>query len=200
VVDAIDDRFSFRRERGQHQRRASPQIAGNHLRAGERGGAGDNRLPSFDTDVSAHTGEFEGVHEAVLENRFGDEGDPLGLSHQRHELRLEIGGETGVFFGGDVDAFEHAAPPYAELAGRGLGDLHAGLKKLRDQSAQVVGHAAGYQQIAARESAGNEKRPGFDPVGDHRVRSAAQGAHSFDVNHARSRAFDPRAHGDEQFG
>ena len=63
----------------------------------------------MDGDVRAHAVELADVHEAVLEDVFGDGAGAFGLGHQGHELGLHVRGETGVFFGIHVGCDESAA-------------------------------------------------------------------------------------------
>ena len=86
-------------------------------------GAGDDGLTAFDADVGAHARQLLGVHEAILENGFGDEGDALGLGHQGHELGLQIGGEAGVFLGGDVDGAQSSCRRHGRGRGRAPGSV-----------------------------------------------------------------------------
>ena len=50
----------------------------------------------------------ERVHEAVLEDLLGDQRDALGLRHQGHVLRLQVGGEAGILLGGHVHGAQRA--------------------------------------------------------------------------------------------
>ena len=53
------------------------------------------RRGAVDVDPRAHAGQFRHVHEAVLEDPLGDHRRPVGHAHQRHELGLQVGRETG---------------------------------------------------------------------------------------------------------
>src|SRR5579871_2471493 len=106
VIDAIDDGFTVRGEAREHQRSACPEVARDHLGTGESGRPLDDRLPPFDADIGAHARQFLRMHEAILEDRFRDEGDAFGLGHERHELRLKVGREAGMLFRLHVDALE----------------------------------------------------------------------------------------------
>ena len=92
------------------------------LRAADGGGA------ALHGDVRAHADEFLHVHEAVLEDVFGDGGGAFGLGGEGHELRLHVGGEAGVLFGGDVGGLERAAGADADVV---LADVDADAALLR---------------------------------------------------------------------
>ena len=66
-------------------------------------------------DVRAHAVELLHVHEAVLEDVFGDGGGAFGLGGEGHELGLHVGGEAGVLLGGDVGGLEVAAGADADV-------------------------------------------------------------------------------------
>ena len=53
--------------------------------------------------MGAEPGQLLHVHEAVFEDRLGDPRSALGLGHQGHELRLQIGRKAGEGRGLDID-------------------------------------------------------------------------------------------------
>src|SRR6202140_2683811 len=65
VVDAIDDRLSFRDQSGDDEARGCAQIGRHDRGAGERAHALDDRRIAFDLDVGAETLQFLHVHNAV---------------------------------------------------------------------------------------------------------------------------------------
>src|SRR6516164_816792 len=69
MVDAIDDRFPFRREARDDQRNRGAQVGRHHRRAAQALDAPDNRRVAFELDASAETRELLNVHETVLEDR-----------------------------------------------------------------------------------------------------------------------------------
>ena len=73
--------------------------------------AGHRRLLPVETDVGAEPRELLHVHEAVLEDRLADLRLAVGPRHQRHELRLQVGGEAGERLGRDIDRPEPRAVP-----------------------------------------------------------------------------------------
>ena len=76
----------------------------------QRSLAADDGAAAFDLDVRAHADQFLRVHEAVLENVFGDDRGAFGLRRQRHELRLHVGGEAGILLGGHVGGVNGLSP------------------------------------------------------------------------------------------
>ena len=146
-------------------------------------------LPSM-PDVGAHAGQFLGVHEAVFENRLDDDGDAFGLGHQRHVLRLQVGGEAGIFLGGHIHGAQAAGAAHAQGGGVRLCHLRAGLLQLGHERAHVLGHAAGHRDVAAGDGAGDQKRAGLDAVGDDGVLGAVQLLDALDADGGSARAFD----------
>ena len=65
-------------------------------------------MVAFEQHVGAHPKKFGHVHEAVLENGFGDVRLAFGLRHHRQELSLHVGGKAGILLGGEVDGTELA--------------------------------------------------------------------------------------------
>ncbi len=113
------------------------------------------------------------MHEAVLEDVFGDGGGAFGLGGERHELGLHVGGEAGVLFGGDVGGLERAAAADADVFLAGL-DADAALFELGDERAEVGGVAAVDVEVAAGDGAGHEEGAGLDAVGVDAMARAVQ--------------------------
>ena len=59
----------------------------------------DGRRAAFDADVGTHADEFLDMHEAVLEDVFGDLRRAFALGGEGHILRLHIGREAWIFLG-----------------------------------------------------------------------------------------------------
>jgi hypothetical protein len=57
---------------------------------------GDHRVTGVDADVGAEADQFDGVHEAVFENRFANHRRSLGDAVDGHELRLHVGRECRI--------------------------------------------------------------------------------------------------------
>ena len=58
-------------------------------------------LPASDVNISPKR-DNSGMHESVFKNRFRDGRCAAGQGHQRHELRLQIGGEARVRIGCNI--------------------------------------------------------------------------------------------------
>src|SRR6267378_1779262 len=86
VIDAIDD--------GQARRCA--QIRRHDGSALQPLDAFHHRRVALDRDLGAQPLQFQSVHEAVLEDGLGDSRVAAGDGGERHELSLQVGGETGV--------------------------------------------------------------------------------------------------------
>ena len=80
MIDAIDDGFSIGYQRGENEGGGGTQITGQDGGGAEGSLAADYGAAAFDFDVRAHADQFLGVHEAVLEDVFRDDGCALGLS------------------------------------------------------------------------------------------------------------------------
>ena len=162
-------------------------------------GAADGGGAALHGDVGAHAVEFLHVHEAVLEDVFGDGGGAFGLGGEGHVLGLHVGGEAGVFFSGDVGGLERAAGADADVVFADL-DADAALFKLGDECAEVGGVAAVDVEVAAGDGAGDEEGAGLDAVGIDAVACAVEFGDALYFDGGGAGAFDLCAHGDEQGG
>ena len=149
--------------------------------------SGHDRLAALQPDVGAHARQFLGVHEAVFEDRFGDDGDPLGLRHQRHVLRLQIGGEAGMLLGGDVDAAQLRRRTRTRSVPGAGSSLHAGLLQLGDQRAQMFRLAAGDRRSPRVIAPAIRKVPASMRSGIIGVLGAVQLVDALDANRRRCR-------------
>jgi hypothetical protein len=68
-------------------------------------------------DIRAHADQLAHVHEAILEDVLFHRGGAFGLGGQGHVLRLHVGGEAGVFFGGDIVGLQIAFAAHAQRIG-----------------------------------------------------------------------------------
>ena len=138
VIDAINDGLAIGNKSSEYQRSRGTQIAGEYGGSGKRGLAANNRAASFDLDVRSHAHEFLRMHEAILENVFGDDRGAFGLSSQRHVLRLHIGGEARIFFGRDIGGFKSTGSDHANgvvIAN----EFHSDFFQLVQQRGNVLG-------------------------------------------------------------
>ena len=108
MVDVADLGLAVGDERGDHERRAAAQVGAAHRRTRELRHAAHERVMTLDADVGAHAADLVGEHEAVLEHVLGDDAVALGDRHERHELRLHVGGKAGVWQRLHVDRREPA--------------------------------------------------------------------------------------------
>ena len=113
------------------------------------------------------------MHESVLENILGDDGCAFGLREQGHELRLAVGGEAGMLFGGHVGGGERVVAHDADGIGGGA-SFDADFVKLAEEGAEMRGIAPGDVEIASGHGASDDERAGFDAVGNDAVLGAFQ--------------------------
>ena len=134
------------------------------------------------------------VQETIFKNSFVDDGSAFGLRGQRHILRLHVGGEAGILFGGDVggDKFSYAVD--AQLSRTSLLNRHARFAQFADNRAEMQRLAIGERDIAVGDSASDEKCAGFDAVGNHGVFGAVQRRNALNAQSGSLVAFDYRAH------
>src|SRR5262249_19004624 len=106
VIDAVDHGLALGRERGDDERNRRAQGGRHHGRALEALDAFDGRGLALDMDARAEPRQLLHVHEAAFENGLGDARGAARARHQRHQLRLQVGGETRKRLGRDFDRFE----------------------------------------------------------------------------------------------
>jgi len=112
------------------------------------------------------------------ENRLGDVRGALGTGHQRHQLRLQVGGETR---NGAVETVTGLMPAPLRATRDALvvdRDHRAGLRQHIERRLQEFGPRAGELDIAARHRHRHRIGAGLDAVRQHRVPCAVQLAHA----------------------
>ena len=134
------------------------------------------------------------MHEAVLENGLGDARGAAGARHQRHQLRLQVGGKAGERRGRHRDGREARAVARDADALVGRRDDGAGLRQHVERGLQQFGARVLQQHVAAGHRHGTSIGAGFDTVGQHRVTRAVQAAHALDHDARRAGAGNFRAH------
>src|SRR5208283_787954 len=153
VVDAVKNGFSVGDEGGEDERGAGAEVGAHDGGGLQFAGAADGGGAALHGDGGSHAVEFLDVHEAVLEDVFGDGGCAVGLRGEGHELGLHVGGEAGELLGGDVGGLERAAAADADVF---LADLEADAAgfELGDECAEVGGVAAIDVEVAASDGPG----------------------------------------------
>ena len=110
VVNAFNAGFAVGDERGNHQTGRRAQIGGHDGGAGKLRHAVNHGGACVHADACAHAREFADVHEAVFKNGFCHGARARCHAVERHELRLHVGGKTGIFTGAEtLRAQRHAA-------------------------------------------------------------------------------------------
>ena len=137
------------------------------------------------------------MHEAVLKDIFGDDRGAFGLRRQRQVLRLAIGRESGMLFGGHVSCGERVVAHDTDRVG---GDFRfdSNFVKLAEQGVEMTGVASDDVEIASGHGAGDDERAGFDAVWNDAVFGAFQFADALYANGGRARAFNFGSHFIEQ--
>ena len=199
VVDAVDDGFAVGDQGGEDEGGGGAQVAGEHGGGAELSFAADHGAVALDFNVRTHADQFLSVHEAVLENIFGDDRRAFGLRGQRHELGLHVGGKSGKFFGGHIRGGEGIVAHHAHGVGGRLG-LDSDFLEFAEDRAEVSGIASGDVEVAAGHGSGDKKCAGFDAVGNDAVLRAFQFAHAFHADGCSAGAFNLRSHFVEQGG
>lgn len=149
VIDAADRRLTFGHKTGDDQRHGGAKVRRHDRRALQPLDAAHHGLACMDGDVRAQARQFRRVHEAVLEDVLVDDAFALGRRHQRHELRLQVGGEARIDLGRDVDRLQ----PLRRVATHDQAvlrrfDLDARLDHLVGQGGDQVGAALGQAHLA----------------------------------------------------
>ena len=102
---------------------------------------------------------------------------PSATRHQRHELRLHVGGEAGIGLGHHIGAV-HA--PFSRRTRRPrrrlLDDLHAGLAQRRTAAPRWSSRPPTSSTSPAGDGGGHGVGAGLDPVGDDAWLAAVQRA------------------------
>ncbi len=134
---------------------------------------------AFDFDVGAEAHELLHVHHAILEDRLGDDRRAFRPSRQRHELRLHVGGEAGVWSGAQTDA---AALPVrvTRMTSPSTATSAPASRSLVITASSDSGSVPRTAALAAGRGNGREIRPRLDAVGHDGVRRAVQFLYALD--------------------
>src|SRR5450830_638909 len=193
VVDALDHGFPLGHQPGDHQAGGGPQIGRHHRGAVELRHAFDYRRVSGDLDVGAHALQLERVHEAVLENGFGQYRRAARDAVERHELRLHIGRERRVRRSAQIDA--QGRTVHLEDYGVILrSDLRAGLAQLFHHRFEYARTGVPEPHRSSGRGGGHEEGAGLYAVGHDAVLGARERAHALDGNRVAAGALDVRPH------
>ncbi len=154
---------------------------------------------AVDIDTRAHALQLADMHKAVFKDIFADDTAPCRQSHQRHELRLHIGGKPGVRACTNVNGqnFTRPAHPYSI---RFDVHLHPGVLQVGKQGLLMIGAQAFNPHIAAGHGGGNQESPCLDAIGHDFVAHGPEFGDAFDLESFTARPFDARPHGDQRFG
>src|SRR6267142_1981104 len=144
VVNAVDDGFAVGDQGGEDQAGAGSEVGGLHGGAGKLGGAADYGAAAVNGNVGTHADHFAGMEVAVLEDSFGDDGSSFGLRGEGHVLGLHVGGEAGIFLGGDVGGDKCFCRPDTERRFIKNVGMDSRLLQLGNDRAEMIGGAVGY--------------------------------------------------------
>ena len=117
VIDVVEHGRPPGTERGDHESRAGSDVGHADGGAVQHTGAGDDGTAALHVDVRAKLAELRDVLEAVFEDGFGDHAASVRLRHQADEGRLQVGWESGMRPGGDVDRLQAAVALDPEAVG-----------------------------------------------------------------------------------
>ena len=129
MLAAVHDRLALGDQAGEHERGAGPHVGGGHRRTREPLHPADDRVPALGADVGAHPHELVDELEAAVVDVLGRDRAALRHRHERHRDRHEVGGETGMRKGRDVDRAQPADRSGPQPVG-GLRHAHAHLAQL----------------------------------------------------------------------
>src|SRR5437899_5740924 len=181
VVDAIDAGLTLCDETCDDEARRGTQVGRHDGRALQlRNAAHDSRV-SRDLDVGAETLHFQGMHETVLENGFGDRGSTLGDCVEHHQLCLHVGRKSRIRSGPDVDRL---GPPRHGEGNRfapGL-QLSARLSKFFEYRLEGSGIRAAQGDAPSRRRGCGKEGSGLDAIGHDAVRRPVQPFYSLERN------------------
>ena len=194
VIDAIDDGFTGSDKSREDETSAGAEVGGLDDGAGEGRGATNDGAAAVDGDMRTHAHHFAGVEETVLKNSFGDDGGSVGLRGEGHVLGLHVGGEAGVFLGGDVGGDEFVAVVNADGGMVTNVDGNADGLQLGDDGAEVGGIAVGDGDVAIGDGSSDEERASLDAIGNDGVGGAVELFDAVNLQSGGVVAFDVRAH------
>ena len=150
-------------------------------------------------DVRAEAVHFLHMHEAVFKNGFGHARSALRNGIHRHELRLHVGGKTGIFGGAQIDWLRTAVHFRANPVFTGF-NLHAHFAQFVQRGVHDARVNVGQANFAAGRGHRTQEGARFNTVGHNLVRYAVQALHAVNHQAMRADAADARAHFDQHIG
>ena len=104
MIEAAEPRLAASAQARDDESGGRADVAADHGRPLQPLDAADQGGAAADGDARAHPDEFVDVAEALLEDRLVDGAGAGRRGQQRHDRRLQVGGEAGIGAGRDVDA------------------------------------------------------------------------------------------------
>ena len=193
MVHAVEPGRAAGDEAGEHEGGRGAEVGAHHAGALEFLDALDDGGRALLADAGAHAVELADVQEAVGEDPLGDHAHPVADRQQRHELRLDVGGEAGERLGRHLDGVNPPVRADEDRAVLAL-DLHAHLFEAVDDRDQVVEVAVLQFQFAVGDGGGDHERAALDAVGDDPVLGRRQPVDALDPDLRRAVTLDLGAH------
>lgn len=116
MVDTLYMGFALRGQPRQNQRSRSPQVGGHDRRPPQLTAAAHAGCPPHKTHIGSHAYQLEHMHEPVFKNGFLHHAEPVCHAHERHELRLHVGGKSRIRMRNDIGGLKVALIAYAGSA------------------------------------------------------------------------------------
>ena len=162
-AEACDDKSGGRADvAADHGRPLQP------LDAADQGGA------AADGDARAHPDEFIDVAEALLEDRLIDGAGAGRRGQQRHDRRLQVGGEAGIGAGRDVDASQPVPGPSGNDPVRRFAEIDAhGIERCA-RGAEQVDASVGQAEFAVGDGRGAGERAELDAIRQDSMHGAGE--------------------------
>lgn len=145
-----------------------------------------------------HPNQFGDVHETVFKDGLGNDAGPVGYQIKQTELRLHIGGKTGMRGGTHrnrlwpLTVHIQAYPIVAD------GDIRARFAQLGQYGIQCIGASGMTHHATAGDSRRHQKCAGLDAIGQHAINTAAEPFDPFDGNFIGTGAANLRAKSNEE--
>ena len=200
VIDAVQDGLSVGHKCGENERGGSAEVRAHDGGGLKRGLAADGSVAALHRDVGPHAVELANVHETIFKDVLGNRGGAFGLGGEGHVLGLHVGGEAGIFLGGDVGGLERSVSGADADGLLAYVEADAAFFKFGDQGSEVSGFAGVDVEIAAGDGSRDEEGPGFDAVGVDAMTGSMKTGDALNADGRGSSAFDLCTHGYEQSG
>src|SRR3984893_18381590 len=200
MIEAAEPRLAASAEARDDKSGGRAYVAADHGRPLKPLDAADQGGSAADGDARAHPDQFVDMPEALLEDRLADGAGAGRRRQQRHDRRLQVGGEAGIGAGRDVDASQPMPGPSGNDPVRRFAEIDTHGAERCGRAAEQVDAAVGQAEFAVGDGRGAGEGAELDAIRQDGMHGAGEPRGALDAELMRAEAGDLGAHRDQAGG